>query len=222
MRCGTFPGPSNSIPILRWAMPDLAMRLPAAVNRSAVCNHWSGDRNFESLDPFIAMYGPVAQYMALFALEDYEQTVKVCRAMAARHPNHAGARRLLTVSLGLLRSRRGQRMPRGNAHDASRLLQRPCRKRYGLHKSIRPGPFPSRAAESRPQGLACKFHQVGCDAPNDASPISVRFLPVQFGCRIPGTIGSIEEPSPAGIETIEDPDRLARNAGQMRGGGYRR
>lgn len=54
------------------------------------------------LDPFIAMYGPVAQYMALFALEDYEQTVKVCRAMAARHPNHAGARRLLTVSLGLL------------------------------------------------------------------------------------------------------------------------
>ncbi len=54
------------------------------------------------LDPFIAIYGPVARYMALFALEDYEETVKVCRAMAARHPNHAGARRLLTVSLGLL------------------------------------------------------------------------------------------------------------------------
>jgi tetratricopeptide (TPR) repeat protein len=54
------------------------------------------------LDPFIAMYGPVARYMALFALEDYEETVNVCRAMAARHPNHSGARRLLTVSLGLL------------------------------------------------------------------------------------------------------------------------
>jgi TolB-like protein len=54
------------------------------------------------LDPFIAMYGPVARYMALFALKDYEETVKVCRTMAARHPNHAGARRLLTVSLGLL------------------------------------------------------------------------------------------------------------------------
>jgi hypothetical protein len=40
--------------------------------------------------------------MALFALGGYEETVAVCRCMAARHPNHAGARRLMTVSLGLL------------------------------------------------------------------------------------------------------------------------
>jgi Flp pilus assembly protein TadD len=40
--------------------------------------------------------------MALFALGGYEETVTVCRSMAARHPNHAGARRLMTVSLGLL------------------------------------------------------------------------------------------------------------------------
>jgi Flp pilus assembly protein TadD len=40
--------------------------------------------------------------MALFALGRYEQTIMVCRTMAARYPNHAGARRLMTVSLGLL------------------------------------------------------------------------------------------------------------------------
>jgi TolB-like protein len=54
------------------------------------------------LDPFLAMYAPVVQYMALFALEEYEQTISVCRSIAARHPNHAGAWRLMTVSLGLL------------------------------------------------------------------------------------------------------------------------
>lgn len=54
------------------------------------------------LDPFLAMYAPVVRYMALFALGQYEETLTVCRAMAARHPHHAGARRLMTVSLGLL------------------------------------------------------------------------------------------------------------------------
>jgi tetratricopeptide (TPR) repeat protein len=54
------------------------------------------------LDPFLAMYAPVVRYMALFALGQYEETVRVCRSVAARHPNHAGARRLMTVSLGLL------------------------------------------------------------------------------------------------------------------------
>lgn len=54
------------------------------------------------LDPFLAMYAPVVRYMALFAMEEYEETAMVCRAMTTRHPNHAGARRLMTVSLGLL------------------------------------------------------------------------------------------------------------------------
>ena len=54
------------------------------------------------LDPFLAMYAPVVRYMALFALGQYEETVRVCRSVAARHPHHAGARRLMTVSLGLL------------------------------------------------------------------------------------------------------------------------
>jgi len=54
------------------------------------------------LDPFLAMYAPIARYMALFALERYDEAITVCRSTAARHPNHAGARRLMTVSLGLL------------------------------------------------------------------------------------------------------------------------
>jgi tetratricopeptide (TPR) repeat protein len=54
------------------------------------------------LDPFLALYAPVTQYMALFALERYDEAITVCRAVAARHPHHAGARRLMTVSLGLL------------------------------------------------------------------------------------------------------------------------
>jgi len=53
-------------------------------------------------DPFLAIYAPIVQYMALFALKKYEETIAVCRAMAALHPHHAGAWRLMTVSLGLL------------------------------------------------------------------------------------------------------------------------
>jgi TolB-like protein len=54
------------------------------------------------LDPFLAMYAPVVRYMASFAMHDYEETVAVCRSMTTRYPNHVGARRLMTVSLGLL------------------------------------------------------------------------------------------------------------------------
>ena len=53
-------------------------------------------------DPFLAIYAPTARYMALFALQRYEETIAVCRATTASHPNHAGAWRLMTVSLGLL------------------------------------------------------------------------------------------------------------------------
>ena len=53
-------------------------------------------------DPFLAMYAPIVRYMALFALGQYEETIAVCRSAAALHPNHAGAWRLMTVSLGLL------------------------------------------------------------------------------------------------------------------------
>jgi TolB-like protein len=59
-------------------------------------------RQVGPLDPFLDIYAPVARYMALFALERYDDAIKVCRAVAARHPKHAGARRLMTVSLGLL------------------------------------------------------------------------------------------------------------------------
>jgi len=53
-------------------------------------------------DPFLAIYAPVARYMALFALEKYEETVAVCRAYAGLHPHHAGAWRVMTGALGLL------------------------------------------------------------------------------------------------------------------------
>ena len=53
-------------------------------------------------DPFLAIYAPIVRYMALFALGQYEETVAVCRSLTALHPHHAGAWRLMTVSLGLL------------------------------------------------------------------------------------------------------------------------
>ena len=53
-------------------------------------------------DPFLAIYAPTVRYMALFALGRYEETIEVCRETAALHPNHAGAWRLMTVSLALL------------------------------------------------------------------------------------------------------------------------
>ncbi len=53
-------------------------------------------------DPFLALYSPIVRYMAMFALNRYEETVQICRSTIALHPNHAGAWRLLTVSLGLL------------------------------------------------------------------------------------------------------------------------
>jgi TolB-like protein/Flp pilus assembly protein TadD len=53
-------------------------------------------------DPFLANYGPIVRYMALFALERYEEAVAVCRATTALNPNHVGAWRLMTVSLALL------------------------------------------------------------------------------------------------------------------------
>jgi len=59
-------------------------------------------RQLGPLDPFLAMYAPITRYMALFALERYDAAITVCRSVSARHPNHAGARRLMTVSLGLL------------------------------------------------------------------------------------------------------------------------
>jgi tetratricopeptide (TPR) repeat protein len=53
-------------------------------------------------DPFLAIYAPIVRYMALFALGRYEEAVAVCRMTAVRHPHHAGAWRLMTMSLALL------------------------------------------------------------------------------------------------------------------------
>ena len=53
-------------------------------------------------DPFLAIYAPVVRYMALFALQRYEETIALCRSITTMNPNHAGAWRLMTVSMGLL------------------------------------------------------------------------------------------------------------------------
>ena len=53
-------------------------------------------------DPFLATYAPTVRYMALFALARYAETIDVCRETIAVHPHHAGAWRLMTVSLALL------------------------------------------------------------------------------------------------------------------------
>jgi TolB-like protein len=53
-------------------------------------------------DPFLAVYAPTVRYMSLFALQRYEEAIAVCRSTVALHPHHAGAWRLMTVSLGLL------------------------------------------------------------------------------------------------------------------------
>ena len=53
-------------------------------------------------DQFLAIYAPTVRYMALFALERYEEALAVCRATVAVYPSHAGAWRLMTVCLGLL------------------------------------------------------------------------------------------------------------------------
>ena len=53
-------------------------------------------------DPFLAIYSPTVRYMAQFALGRYEETVSICRATTALNPDHVGAWRLMTVSLGLL------------------------------------------------------------------------------------------------------------------------
>jgi TolB-like protein len=77
-------------------------------------------RQVGPLDPFLDIYAPVARYMALFALERYDDAIKVCQAVAARHPKHAGARRLMTVSLGLL-----GRIDEAKVSLASTLVLRP-------------------------------------------------------------------------------------------------
>ena len=87
-------------------------------------------------DPFLAIYAPTVRYMALFALGRYEETIDVCRATAALHPNHAGAWRLMTVSLGTARQdRRSQGGAGPDAHAAARSVARPCRNQYGLRRS---------------------------------------------------------------------------------------
>ena len=79
-------------------------------------------------DPFLAIYAPVARYMALFALERYEETIAICRGLysAASPP----CRRLAIDDrvVGIARkNRRSEGSSIAHAHPSARSLQRPCR-----------------------------------------------------------------------------------------------
>ena len=68
----------------------LGYALASAANLDADWNLGEAHR-LSPRDPFLAIYSPTVRYMALFALGRYEETIAVCRATAALHPNQAGA-----------------------------------------------------------------------------------------------------------------------------------
>ena len=57
------------------------------------------------------------------------------------------------------------------------------------------------------------------DARDDRIPVSRFILPKQPDCRVPRTVVAIEQPSPAGIVAIDQPDRFTERAGEVRYGG---
>ena len=104
-------------------------------------------------DPFLAIYAPTVRYMALFALGRYEETIEVCRATAALHPNHAGAWRLMTVSLALLgRTDEAKAALARTLDAAARFVARPCREEYGLRRSGGSRALSRRAAKGGVEG----------------------------------------------------------------------
>ena len=140
-------------------------------------------------DPFLAIYAPTVRYMALFALARYEETIAVCRATTASHPNHAGAWRLMTVSLGLLGTdRRSKGRARPYPDAATRSFQRPCGNQHGLRESGRSGPLPRGAPKSRIEELARTSvrrrrwtHCVAHQPQRNARPSSCRSPPALRG-----------------------------------------
>ena len=83
-------------------------------------------------DPFLTIYAPIVRYMALFALGQYEETVAVCRSLTALHPHHAGAWRLMTVSLGLL----GKIDEAGEALSRTLALQPDLSSAHVVHDTV--------------------------------------------------------------------------------------
>ena len=57
------------------------------------------------------------------------------------------------------------------------------------------------------------------NARDNRMPVARCILPKQPGRRVPRTVVAIEQPSPTGIVAIDQPERLAERAGEMRHGG---
>ena len=106
-------------------------------------------------DPFLAIYAPTVRYMALFALGRYEETIAVCRETASLHPNHAGAWRLMTVSLALLGREDEARAALARTLDAAAgSLDRSRRDQHGVCERRRPRALPRRIAQGGAGELA--------------------------------------------------------------------
>ena len=133
------PRRSSSIRASRSAMRGSATGSRPAANRSAACEALEQAHRLSPRDPFLAIYAPTVRYMALFALGRYEETIAVCRETATLHPNHAGAWRLMTVSLALLgREDEARGSARPHARAAARSVDEPRRKKYGVCRPGRP------------------------------------------------------------------------------------
>ena len=72
-------------------------------------------------DPFLAFYAPTVRYMALFALERYEEAIAVCRA-----------------TVGLASQSRGRMAPDDGIAGAARSHRRGQSRRSRIHCKLQP------------------------------------------------------------------------------------
>src|SRR5271165_5627570 len=54
---------------------------------------------------------------------------------------------------------------------------------------------------------------------NHGLPIPGPILPVELCRRVPGAIRSVQQPAPAGVEAVQDPNGSAQRSRQVRGSG---
>ncbi len=67
----------------------------------------------------------------------------------------------------------------------------------------------------RQRRSSCQIRQVGPHSRDHAVPIFAPFLPIQSDRGIPRTVGSVQQPAPAGVEAIQNPHGLAQRRRQV-------
>ena len=68
-------------PNSRLAMRGSAMHLHAVGSLNVELEALEQAQRLSPRDPFLAIYAPVVRYMALFALQRYEETIALCRSV---------------------------------------------------------------------------------------------------------------------------------------------